>query len=450
MSESRVMPRARHVVIVLIALGVIVVGWFATRPGPMDFVGTPGVALSQYDGQPTGTPADLANQDEPLVRGRYLTQAADCEACHTSKGGRPFAGGVAFKTQFGTLYSPNITPDAQTGIGNWTDAQFLKAMHEGIRPDGARLYPAFPYASYTYLTEEDVLSIKAYLATIAPVKQLPPPNELSFPFNQRFLMTFWSAFFNPSERFRPQPDQSPEWNRGAYLVEGLAHCGECHTPRNLLQGLDNQRKFAGAVVQGWRAYNITTNQPAGIGDWSDDQLAAYLSTGHARNRGSAAGPMLEAVELSLRHLSSSDIDAMIVYMRSVPALTSPDLPAVLAEAAPSAHDGGATRHLDGRGKEIFESACASCHTWSGAGALTSFATLTGARSVNDATATNVVQIILQGAAPRSTDPNVFMPAFANAYSDVEIAAVANYVTARFGAHRSSISASAVADLRDGG
>ncbi|HEY6645397.1 cytochrome c [Povalibacter sp.] len=437
-------------------IGVIVIGavaivlWYAMSPGPMAFVTAPRVKLSEYAGAPTGVPADLPGRDDPLVRGRYLTQAADCEACHTTPGGKPFAGGRAFATPFGTLYSPNITSDPETGIGHWTDAQFIKAVHKGVRPDGARLYPAFPYASYTYLTDDDVLAIKQYLASLPAVRQNAPANDLAFPFDQRWLMALWSAFFNPDQRFRATPAHSPEWNRGAYLVEGLGHCGECHTPRNLLQALDNRQKFAGAVADGWRAYNITPDKSTGVGAWSDVDLASYLAAGHAKERGAAAGPMREAVEFGLRHLTPSDIGAMVTYLRSVPPLSSSNLPSRLAGPAPAAYDGGNAAHVDARGRMIFESACVSCHAWTGEGTATSYATLTGSRAVNDPSGRNVVQVILSGVPPLRGQPDVFMPSFGHAYTDAEIAAVANYVTARFGAEASTLSANQVARLRNGG
>jgi mono/diheme cytochrome c family protein len=434
---------------VVAVLGLASFLWFATRPGPMAFVKNPRVDLPEYRGTPTGAPMDLRGSDSPVVRGEYLVQAADCEACHTAPGGKPFAGGRAFRTQFGTLHSPNITPDVETGIGNWTPEQFLKAMHEGVRPDGARLYPAFPYASYTYLTEDDVLDIRRYLETLEPVAQVPPPNDLAFPFNQRWLMRFWAAIFNPDHRFRPVPAQTPEWNWGAYLVEALGHCGECHTPRNLLQGLDNSRKFAGAVADGWHAYNITPDEDFGIGTWSEAQLQTYLSTGHAAGRGSAAGPMLEAVQLSLRHLTRNDIAAMVTYLKSVPPLPNEGTPVQLAGPAPENHDGGPNAALDPRGKKIFESACASCHDWTGEGTATSYATLTGSRAVNDPSARNVAQVILSGVHPLSNHPSVFMPSFGEAYSDEEIAAVANYVTARFGSLASRLTAAQVKRFREG-
>ncbi len=445
-------PAARvgsYIIGVLIVAAIAVASWFANVPGAMTFAPGARVDLDEYSGHPTGAPPDLPGLDDPLARGRYLTQIADCEPCHTVPDGRPFAGGRAFKTQFGTLYSPNITPDVATGIGGWTDEQFLEAMHQGVRPDGSRLYPAFPYAAYTFLTDTDVLAIKQYLATLPAVAQSPPANDLAFPFNQRWLMAFWSDFFNPDERFKPIPARSAEWNRGAYLVEALGHCGDCHTPRNVLQALDNRRKFSGAVVDGWAAYDITSAEGTGIGAWSDEQLADYLSKGHAKGRGSAAGPMREVVDFSLRHLTASDVSAMVTYLRSVPPRTSRMLPAHLRGPAPAAHDEGLTAQVDARGKQIFEGACASCHGWSGAGQVTAYATLTGSRAVNDPTARNVVQAIIEGVPAVAGQHSVFMPAFGQAYSDAEIAALANYVTARFGAQPSSLDAAQVARLRAG-
>src|ERR1700680_703184 len=434
------------VIVVVGVVGLFVLAWYATRPGPMAFVAGKAVALDAYAGHPTGVPADF-HETDPVARGRYLTEAADCEACHTAKDGSPFAGGLAFKTPFGTMYSPNITPDTQTGIGGWSDADFLKAVHEGIGRDGKRLYPAFPYAAYTYLADEDVLAIKAYLFTLAPVTNVPPQNELSFPFNQRWLMTFWSGLFNPNQRFRATAEQGPEWNRGAYLAEALAHCGDCHTPRNLLQALDNKNKFSGAVVTGWRAYNITGDSASGVGAWSEAELAQYLASGHAKGRGTASGPMAEAVDLSFENLTAGDIRAMVAYLRSVPAIATPDMPATKPVSAPADPKQGVAANVDPHGKQIFEGACASCHSWTGVSPLASRATLTGSRAVNDPTATNVAQIVLSGSQRRLSNSALAMPAFGAAYSDREIAAVANYVTARFGAKPSAIRAEEVAKLR---
>src|SRR5271168_1202975 len=266
---------------VLIGLGVLVlVGVVALflilGPGPMAFSQGPKVELKDYHASnPSGVPAALA-QASLVQRGEYLTKAADCLVCHTAKGGPAYAGGFPFVLPFGTLYSTNITPDPATGIGHYSDEQFLAALHRGTRRDGARLYPAMPYTSYTYISDADALAIKAYLFSLPPVRAMAPANTLAFPFNQRWAMMFWSALFNPDTRFEPDTSKSPEWNRGAYLAEALAHCGECHTPRNLAFALNNRKKFAGAVTAGWRAFNISTDKNTGISAWSDDDLISYL------------------------------------------------------------------------------------------------------------------------------------------------------------------------------
>jgi mono/diheme cytochrome c family protein len=418
--------------------------WIIRGSGPMAFADGPKVALADFKaGDPTGVPASLAKASL-VERGAYLARAADCMVCHTTQGGREYAGGLGFKLPFGTLYSTNITPDRETGIGNYTDQDFLNAVHRGTRRDGARLYPAMPFTSYTYMTDADALAIKAYLFSLPPVRAPAPENTLVFPFNQRWAMNFWSVLFNPDTRFEPDASKSVEWNRGAYLAEALAHCGECHTPRNLAFALDNRRKFAGALTAGWRAFNISSDKTTGIGGWSDQDLVSYLSVGHATGHGTASGPMGEAVDQSFSQLAPEDIRAVVAYLRSVPAMVSPDLPATPAPPAPASHkDGGSA--ADPRGKMVFEGACVSCHGWTGESAISPFATLTGAWAVNDPGATNVAQIVISGTS-RHTEGAISMPAFGDAYSDAEIAAVANYVTARFG-KASSLTAQNVADLR---
>jgi mono/diheme cytochrome c family protein len=365
--------------------------------------------------------------------------------CHTTQGGAQYAGGLAFKLPFGTLYSTNITPDKETGIGNYSDRDFLAAVHRGTRRDGARLYPAMPFTSYTYMSDADALAIKVYLFSLAPVHAAAPANTLAFPFNQRWAMNFWSALFDADARFAPDTGKSPEWNRGAYLAEALAHCGECHTPRNLAFALDNRKKFAGAVTAGWRAFNISTDKATGLGAWRDDDIISYLSIGHAAGHGTASGPMGEAVDESFSQLAPEDIRALVAYLRTVPAVASPDLPATLAGPAPASHkEGGGA--ADASGKMVFEGACVSCHGWSGESAISPFATLTGAWAVNDPTATNVAQIVISGTR-RHVAGAVSMPAFGRSHSDAEIAAVSNYVTARFGSKGSEITEQDVAELR---
>ena len=441
------LARLFKLVLFLAFAGGLVLAWYYTRPGPMAFASGKAVALDAYSGgHPTGTPADFKGGDA-LARGRYLTEAADCKACHTAEGGQPFAGGLAFKLPFGTLYTPNITADKETGIGNWSDADFIGAIRDGIDDEGQRLYPAMPYAAYTNLTDEDALAIKAYLFSLPPVKNEAPENVLKFPFNQRWLMVFWSAVFNPKHRFMPVAEQTPEWNRGAYLVEGLAHCGECHTPRNLLQGLDNANKFAGGEAEGWRAYNITPDAASGVGAWSETDLIQYLSTGHAKGRGSASGPMAQAVEWSFSQLTASDIHAIVTYVRSVPAVKSAELPAPKEDPAPANPKQGVAVESSTRGKDIYAGACAGCHGWTGESALASQATLVGGRAINDPTAKNVALIVLHGSEFAPNDGSIAMPAFGAAYSDREVAAVTNYVTARFGAKASAVTPEEVAKMR---
>jgi mono/diheme cytochrome c family protein len=440
-AARRILVSVVAIVVVALAIGV----WIIRGPGPMAFAAGQKVALADYKAaNPTGVPASLA-QASPVERGAYLAKAADCMACHTKQGGKPYAGGLGFNLPFGTLYSTNITPNKETGIGNYSDQDFLNAVHRGVRADGARLYPAMPFASYTYMTDADALAIKAYLFSLPPVHATAPANTLTFPFNQRWAMNFWSALFNPDTRFEPDTSQGPEWNRGAYLAEALAHCGECHTPRNLAFALDNRRKFMGAVTAGWRAFNISSDKANGIGAWRDDDLVSYLAIGHAKGHGTASGPMGEAVDRSFSQLAPTDIRAVVAYLRSVPAVASPDLPATPAPPAPASHKQGGT--ADPRGKMVFEGACVSCHGWTGESSISPFATLTGAWAVNDPSATNVVQIVVSGSRRQTPEDAVSMPAFGSAYPDDEIAAVANYVTARFGSKASQITAQDVAELR---
>ena len=318
-------------------------------------------------------------------------------------------------------------------------------MHKGVRKDGQPLYPAFPYEAYTLLTDDDVLAIKAFLFSLPKVRAQPPPNALMFPFNQRFLMAFWSIAYSPGRRFRPHPDRTPEWNRGAYLAEALAHCGDCHTPRNLAQAMDNRRKFEGALAGGWRAYNITPDRASGVGDWSDDELVQYIMGAHVPGRGAASGSMAEAINAGLKDLTPGDLHAIVAYLRSVPARGSGILPAPRQQVASDLPKVMAASY-DPRGRQIFEQACASCHGWSGSSLLSPRATLTGVRAVNDATGENVAAIVIGGWASSGAN-DLSMPAFGNTYSDTEIAAVANYVTARFGAASSTLTAADVGKLR---
>jgi len=251
--RGRAAPAILWTLAVVVGVAVVFGAYVVFGPRPTDFAGGKRVALAEYvagnangAADPTGVPADLKSASL-IQRGEYLTRAADCVVCHTAKDGAPFAGGRAFVLPFGTLYSTNITPDVETGIGGYSDANFLDSVHKGIGRNGTKLYPAMPYASYTYMSDADALAIKAYLFSLQPLHAPAPENTLVFPFNQRALMGIWSVMFNPDKRYEPNTERGADWNRGAYLVEALGHCGECHTPRNLGFALDNRHKFAGAV-----------------------------------------------------------------------------------------------------------------------------------------------------------------------------------------------------------
>lgn len=374
-----------------------------------------------------------------IVRGEYLARAADCVACHTVAGGKPFAGGLPFKLPFGTLYSSNITPDKKTGIGNWSDDDFVRALHDGVRHDGKRLYPAFPYTSYSLLSRDDALAIKAYLFSLPAIERATPEPDLSFPFNQRWAMGFWNAVFFKSARFESAPEKSAEWNSGAYMAIALAHCAECHTPRNIGFALDHRNELAGAVVNGWQAPNITSDPVHGIGKWSDAELFQYLRFGHAAGHGSAGGPMGEAVENSLQYLDTRDTQALLTYLRSIPPRGS-DTPAASKSALNTPAD------LQ-NGQRLFEGSCASCHLPDGQGRQSRYASLLGARSVNDPSGRNVMQTILHGTKMRIGGEDVLMPSFSAALSDAEIAQLSNYVITQFGHQPGSVTPAMVAAQR---
>lgn len=393
------------------------------------------------------------NSADLLKRGEYLARAGDCIACHTADKSRPFAGGLPIGTPFGTLYTPNITPDPETGIGRWTDADFLRAMQQGIRKGGEHLYPAFPYAEYTRVTERDVLAIRAYLNTVAPIRYTPPHNELSFPFNQRWLMFFWNLFNFHEGRFVPDPKQSPQWNRGAYLVEGLAHCEECHTPRNVMQGLKSSDRLSGEVQAGWRAFNITPDHAGGIGNWSDDDIVRYLGTGAVPGRANAAGPMADVVANSTQYLTLEDLRSIAVYLRSVPPVAGGQTRPrdQWGQPADDVKNLRGTRVTGVDGAQLFLGNCASCHNWTGQGvggsAPLAYPSLIHNSVVGSADGSNLAMVILHGVNRRTKDADVMMPAFGDELTDDQIAALTNYVTKHFGDPKAAVTVDDVAKLR---
>jgi len=378
---------------------------------------------------------DVKVTPELIERGQYLTQAADCAACHNAPGGKPFTGGVPFEMPFGTIYSTNITADLETGIGTWSDDDFVRALHRGVRKDGSNLYPAFPYTSYTGLSRDDAVAIKAYLFSLPPIHQPSRENELAFPFNQRWGLTFWNLVFLKAKRFDLNQGLGDAVTRGDYLTNVLGHCGECHTPRNLAFALDNSRPFTGAVVDGWRAYNITSSKASGIGGWTDAQIKDYLGTGHAEGRGAAVGPMGEAVSNSLRFLSPSDLSALTAYLRTIP----PHEGGVVNDA-----QAGSGNIDDTLGMRLFDRNCSGCHLQDGKGRQNIFANFLGSHSVRDPGSANLLRLILDGTSNRALHPGAAMPGFAKGLNDEEVAALANYLAEAYSDKKGDVSA---ADVR---
>ena len=375
---------------------------------------------------------------EVIEHGRYMAIAGDCAACHTAKGGQPFAGGGALETPFGILLAPNITPDLETGIGGWTDDEFVDAVRNGIGHGGIHLYPAMPYTYYTKMTREDVIAIRAYLDTVQPVRNEVHANQLPFPFNQRETMVGWNElYFTPGE-FKPDPGKSAEWNRGAYLVEGAEHCGLCHTPKNVMGGDENSEAMQGSVLQNWYAPNIIGNRRVGIGDWTVDDIALYLKTG--RNRYDiASGPMADAVTHSTSHLTDADLRAIAVYLKDLPSGGGgPPQPVSAQDPAMQ------------QGQAIYNNQCAACHTAGGEGIVGLFPRLSGAPLVQQSQATSLIRVVLEGSRAVATDAaptGPAMPSFAWRLSDADLAAVVTYIRNAWGNAAPPVSASEVSNMR---
>jgi mono/diheme cytochrome c family protein len=374
-----------------------------------------------------------------VERGRYLAVLSDCAACHTAPGGQPFAGGLALQTPFGTLVAPNITPDRDTGIGNMTDAEFLAALHDGRGRNGRRLYPAMPYPAYTKMSDDDVFAIRAYLTTVAPVSNKVISNQLPFPFNIRLAMVFWNRLNFTPGRYQPDPQKPGEWNRGAYIVQGAAHCGTCHTPKTILGGDKNDAALAGAALQGWFAPDITNDSRKGIGGWSKDDLVQYLKTG-TNNFTLASGPMAEAVTHSTSRMTDEDISAIATYLKDSGAGGSAPKPAPVA----------ATDNAMRAGAAIYKDSCAVCHKDAGTGEAHLFPQLAGSALVQSDDTATLVRVVLQGTRAAST-PNMptapAMPAFDWRLDDAQVAAVLTYIRNSWGNAAAPVAASTIASRR---
>ncbi len=383
-----------------------------------------------------------AQADEAqIARGAYLATASDCLACHTATHGKPLGGGFAVSTPFGQIYGSNISSDPEYGIGGWSEDQFVAAVREGVAPNGRQLYPAMPYDAFRKMRREDVLAIRAWILSQPGVHQPSPQTHLPFPFNQRWGLRVWKWFNLDRGELQPDPTRSAAWNNGRYLVEALAHCGTCHTPRTLTLGMDNDRPLAGGDLGGWIAWNITPDRNAGIGDWTEDQLVQYLKTGYVAGRASASGPMAEAIEHSMQHLPEQDLRDIADYLRSV----KPE--GDKTQTRPRSEWGqpdwqvmglrGASeqQRLAQPGAVLYAGNCASCHGAQGSGSGSGFGaypslyhhTTTGASDSR-----NVVSVILNGVRRHTSQGEILMPAFASELSDRQIADISNYVSLRFG------------------
>ena len=351
-----------------------------------------------------------------VAKGARLAAIGNCATCHTSPEGRSFAGGLALATPFGTIYSTNITPDPDTGIGRWSGADFLRAMREGVDREGHDLYPAFPYDHFTLISDDDVAALYAFIMTREPVRAEVPANELHFPAGVRPAIALWKALYFKPGAYRPDATRSAEWNRGAYLVQGLAHCGACHTPRNTLGAENRQQELGGGEVEGWHASSLSATSPAPV-RWTADQLYAYLRRGDEQQHGIAAGPMTPVTH-NLAAADESDVRAIATYVAAL-------MPTRDRAAAP--RDG---RVATADGAQIFAGACAVCHELPEA--LASPPPALGlTTSLNAPDPANVIHIVLEGLAPETGEKGALMPGFAAELTDPQVAALIDYLRAHF-------------------
>lgn len=395
---------------------------------------------------PTNSTDSVAVVGPQIERGKYLALAGNCASCHTARSDGFMAGGLAFETPFGKIYSTNITPDVETGIGDWTGEQFLNSMRQGVRPNGEHLYPVFPYTAFTKVTDEDVAALFAYLQSIPAIRQEASENEIWFPFNQRSLMSIWKAMFFDEGVYKEDNAKSAEWNRGAYLVEALAHCGACHSPRNYLGAEHSAMAMTGGVytdkvpngtLRPWSAPNLTS-APSGLGLWPLEEVAAYLKTGR-NSYVETFGPMNEVILNSTRHLSDGDVNAMAVYLKSLP----PNEGHTRATAKNS---------VLGMGRTLYNLHCGTCHLPTGLGDEESAPRLGGGSLVVRASnPASLINVILDG--PELPDPPLPtkrrkpMEDFRYILDDEEIAALASYLRSAWGNTGGEVTAKQVAEQR---
>jgi mono/diheme cytochrome c family protein len=401
-------------------------------------------------------PADA----ELIKRGEYLATAGDCIACHSVSKGQPMAGGLALSTPLGDIISTNITPSKSHGIGNYTLAQFSDALRKGVRADGQHLYPAMPYTSYAKVSDADTAALYAYfMHGVKAVDAAPAKHtDLPFPFSVRLSMAGWNLLFLDNKPFAEDRSKSVEWSRGAYLANGLAHCSTCHTPRNALMAEDMSKSLAGSSLGAWYAPNITADQNSGLGGWSAAELVEYLRTGHTAGKAQAAGPMAEAIDHSLRHLSQADLQAIAVYVKSVPAVHE------AADTAPVFARGAAVNGVvnvrgdvlpkdqnQWNGAQLFDAHCATCHQAKGDGSFDGgLPSLFHNTAVGRSNTDNMVMVMLHGVQREGQGLETRMPAFSKVLSDQQIVTLGNYLTATYGNPDAKVTPAQVVALRAGG
>jgi mono/diheme cytochrome c family protein len=388
----------------------------------------------------TQAPTQAQPSAETIAHGKAIVDAADCTGCHTADPAKPFAGGKRIDTPFGGIYSPNLTPDRDTGLGGWSDDNFYQALRNGVAPNGSRYYPAFPYPYFTKLTRQDILAIKAYLATLTPVTNTPPPRQLHWPLNYRILMRGWDWLFFKPGILLPDQQKSPDWNRGRYLVEGAGHCGACHTPKGVFGADKHARAFGGGLVQDQFAPRLDAAPRSGLKSWSVDDIVEYLQSGR-NGRSHAGGLMAEVVVDSTSVMSDADVRAIAVYLKDLPA----------GEPESNVLPPAPTQMSDGA--RIYKRACIACHEVDGSGAPRIYPPLPGNAGLQSAIPANTLRIILEGAQTVTTPraPNTgSMPAYGKDLSDQEIADVATYIRNSWGNSASAVTPEQVAAARSAG
>ena len=388
--------------------------------GPL--LGSITLALSVGAAYGAAAPSTRPKSEADVVaRGEYLSKAAHCNACHSREGGAAFAGNLPLNSPFGVMYSSNITPDRETGIGNWTEKDFEGALRRGVGKDGEYLYPAMPYVQFTKISDEDIHALWAYFRTVKPVNEATKKNEMKFPFNIRLGIAGWQAMFLKQGRYVEDTSQSPQWNRGAYLVQGLGHCEACHSPTNIAMAPKKGQALQGNVVDHWFAPDISGGQYSGIKDWSEDQLTEFLKTGHNDKNQAAVGPMQQTIDLGTSQLADADLRAIATYLKNQVAGTADTRPKTKRPV---------TEAERASGKQIFAENCQSCHRADGRGAPGIAPSLVGASSVAGKQPDTAVRAVLQGFEPYGEWG--VMPSFAQVLTADQVSDVVNYVRTSWG------------------